>query len=387
MTADVQRIGARRVDTRRGTSSGVLSSEWYSRKKDERYLDLPSLHAALKHRADNSRAITIETNTIKVVGHVAEAERLQLVMPDQSLVTPTHWSFGQICDTAKAPAGYMRRLPSALAAINLQHGLIVNPSEVAKLYSSIDGDQEYLRAMTSPGYGRIHDYELTGAIMEVIDDTWKVPGVMDWGSMMYDPDVPVTERTTTLFGSDRDVTVFLCRDQYPIEIGQIPDGNGGMMPDYLFPAFVAANSEVGAGRFYIEMFFMRGVCANRNFWGIEGGSLSIRHTSGAPARFLKEAAPVLRDFTERASRPVIDKVNAARAVQLTQDDVKEKLAKMEYNKPTIAAIIDAAVVMEGHPPENAWDLVQAITAHARDIPYQADRLAVERRAGALLDKL
>lgn len=385
---EIVKIGSRRVDTTRGTSSGVLSSEWYRRPKDERYLDMPSLHSMLKARSDRSRPMTIETNTVKVVGHVTDPEKLQLVLPDESLVDPTHWSFGQICDVAKAPAGYIRRLPSAIAAINMQHGLIVNPSEIAKFYVTLEqegGEREVLRALTSPGYGRIQDHELTQAVMDVMDDTWKVPGVMDWGSMMYDPDVPVTENTTTLFGSDRDVTLFLCRDQYPIEIGQIPDGKGGMMPDYLFPGFVASNSEVGSGRCYIEMFFMRGICANRNFWGIEGSSLSIRHTSGAPARFLKEAAPILREFAERAARPVIDKVNAARDLKMTQDEVKAKLTKMEYSKPSIAAIIEGAVVMDGHPPESAWDLVQAITANARKIPYQKERLEEERAAGKIMN--
>lgn len=384
--SEVVKIGTRKVSLERGTSSGVLSSEWYRRPKDQRFLDMPSLHAMLEQRAQRSRPMTIETNTVKVIGHVKDQEKLQLLMPDNSVVDPTHWSFGQICTVAKAPRDYIRGLPSAIAAINVQHGLIVNPSEISKFYVTVEDDREVLRALTSPSYGRIHDYELTKAIMDVVDDTWKVPGVMDWGSMLYNPDIPVTENTTTLFGSDRDVTVFLCRDQYPIEIGQIPDGNGGMMPDYLFPGFVASNSEVGAGRFYIEMFFMRGICANRNFWGIEG-SLSIRHNSGAPSRFMKEAEPVLREFAERASRPVIDKVNAARDVKLTMDEVTGKLAKLDYSKTSIAEIIESAVVMDGHPPENAWDLVQAITANARKIPFQQERLAVERAAGKLMDGL
>ena len=42
---------------------------------------------------------------------------------------------------------------------------------------------------------------------------------------------------------------------------------------------------------------------------------------------------------------------------------------------------------EGRPVETVWDAAQAITAIARDVPHQDDRILVERKAGALLDKV
>jgi len=34
-------------------------------------------------------------------------------------VAPTHWSFGQLCTLIGAPTSYLRQLPAALSAINL----------------------------------------------------------------------------------------------------------------------------------------------------------------------------------------------------------------------------------------------------------------------------
>ena len=42
---------------------------------------------------------------------------------------------------------------------------------------------------------------------------------------------------------------------------------------------------------------------------------------------------------------------------------------------------------EGRPVQSVWDAAQAITAIARDVPHQDARIEVERKAGALLDKV
>ena len=44
------------------------------------------------------------------------------------------------------------------------------------------------------------------------------------GMAVYDPEVPVTKDTTTLFASDRDIFVFLVDDRNPIEVGKLPNG-------------------------------------------------------------------------------------------------------------------------------------------------------------------
>ena len=42
---------------------------------------------------------------------------------------------------------------------------------------------------------------------------------------------------------------------------------------------------------------------------------------------------------------------------------------------------------EQKPVRSVWDAAQAITAIARDNPHQDSRIDLERKAGALLDKV
>ncbi len=53
------------------------------------------------------------------------------------------------------------------------------------------------------------------------DTRWKVPGVLDWSTGIYNPNVDITRNTTTLYASDRDVFLFLVDDLNPIEAGRL----------------------------------------------------------------------------------------------------------------------------------------------------------------------
>ena len=113
-----------RVDPGRGERVGRVSSEWFSRPADERFLSLTDLHIAVKARTDRSRARTFETRDLRVEAARDNPERLCLVLPGEpEPIAPTHWSFGQLATLVGAPAGYLRGLPASVAGINLQYGL------------------------------------------------------------------------------------------------------------------------------------------------------------------------------------------------------------------------------------------------------------------------
>jgi hypothetical protein len=156
-----------KVDISRGERIGRVSSEWFSRPADERYLCLSALHAAVRARADCATARTIEARTLRVEASRDSAERMALIVPGRDEpVAPTHWSFGQLCSLVGAPAGYLRQLPAPLAGINMQHGLLSHRPELIKTLESDDGRVE-LRAVTGPDYGRIWDHELVSAVMKI----------------------------------------------------------------------------------------------------------------------------------------------------------------------------------------------------------------------------
>ena len=116
--------GGYKVDASRGERVSRVSSEWFSRPADERYLSLSDLFGSVRGRAERSRTRTVESAAIRVEASRDNTDRLALMLPgSQTPIAPTHWSFGQLAALVGAPAAYLRQLPAPLAGINLQYGL------------------------------------------------------------------------------------------------------------------------------------------------------------------------------------------------------------------------------------------------------------------------
>jgi hypothetical protein len=380
-----------KVDASRGERISRVSSEWFSRPSDERYLSLSDLFAAVRGRTERSRTRTIDSAAIRVEASRDDVERLSLAIPgSESQVAMTHWSFGQLASLIGAPAAYLRQLPAPLAGFNLQYGLTSHRAEQVKTLE-IESDRVELRAVTGPDYGRIYDHELVSAVQRIAGDgvgdtRWKVPGVLDWSTGIYNPKVDVTEETTTLYASDRDVFLFLVDDLNPIEAGRLPDGS----PDLFFRGFYCWNSEVGAKTLGIATFYLRAVCQNRNLWGVEDfEEITIRHSKYAAARFAHEAAPALARFADSSPLPFINGVKAARQriVARNDDDRAEFLRKRGFSKAETAKIIGTVLAEEGRKPESVFDFVQGITAVARGKSHQDARLDFEGRAKKLFERV
>ncbi|MBW9081287.1 hypothetical protein [Agrobacterium pusense] len=378
-----------KVDISRGERIGRVSSEWFSRPDDERFLSLNDLYDTVRSRADRAHARTIESAAIRVEATRDNAERLELLVPGQRQpIAPTHWSYGQLCSLVGAPSSYMRQLPAPLAAINLQHGLLNHRAELVKTLEMDDGRLE-LRAVTGPEYGRIWDHELVSAVMKIAgngtgDTMWKVPGVLDWATMSHNPFVDITKDTTTLYASDRDVFLFLVDDTHPIEAGRLPNGE----PDLYFRGFYAWNSEVGSKTLGIASFYLRAVCANRNLWGTENfEEITIRHSKFAAQRFAHEAAPALTRFANSSPAPFIAGIKAAREriVARKDDDRESFLRRRGFSKGETGKVIEMVLSEEGRPPESIFDFVQGITALARTKTNQDTRLELEGKAKKLLE--
>ncbi|MGP4689465.1 DUF932 domain-containing protein [Agrobacterium pusense] len=378
-----------KVDISRGERICRVSSEWFSRPDDERFLSLTDLYDTVRSRAERAHARTIESAAIRVEATRDNAERLELLVPGQRQpIAPTHWSYGQLCSLVGAPATYMRQLPAPLAAINLQHGLLNHRAELVKTLEMDDGRLE-LRAVTGPEYGRIWDHELVSAVMKIAgngtgDTMWKVPGVLDWATMTHNPFVDIIKDTTTLYASDRDVFLFLVDDTHPIEAGRLPNSE----PDLYFRGFYAWNSEVGSKTLGIASFYLRAVCANRNLWGTENfEEITIRHSKFAAQRFAHEAAPALTSFANSSPAPFIAGIKAARerVVARKDDDRESFLRRRGFSKGETGKVIEMVLSEEGRPPESIFDFVQGITALARTKTNQDTRLELEGKAKKLLE--
>ena len=384
-----------------GIGNSAVSSNWFSRPDDQKFLTLDDMLAYKKIDAQRMTSRTVDTHKIKIIGDYDEVNpsrgdiRIEYVDDNyrEHNNTPTNWSFGQLSQLAGAPSGYLRDLPAPIAADCLQWGLKYNRGkELIKVYGNqTDGGE--LRAATGPDYGRIYDWEILEPVKQLVDASggrWKVPGMMTGsrdGMAVYDPEIPVSMATTTLFASDRDVFVFLVDDRNPIEVGKLANGE----PDLMFRGFYAWNSETGSKTAGIAAMYLRGVCMNRNLWGVENFSeIKIRHTKFAPDRFAQEARPALQSFANGSTSTFVEGVLAAKAAKIAKDDAGrfDFLVNRAGLSGRMAKAANARhLAEEGRPVETVWDAAQAITAVARDIPHQDARIDMERKAGALLDKV
>jgi hypothetical protein len=393
--APIAPIAPFKVDVSRGSRNGSVSSQWFARPADQRFTSVNALYDAVRQRSNESHSTIIDTRAIRVHASPADPDRLSLILPDDRAdgsvtVDPSHYAFGQTCGLLGVPAGYLRKLPATIVGINLQYAVNHFRAEQVKAYVRVNGCTE-LRAMTGPEYGRIFDHELVAGVRKIAGDgrgdtRWKIPGVLNWRDSTYDPEAEITEQSTTLFASDRDVFLFLVDDRNPIEVGKLADGT----PDLMFRGFYAWNSEVGARTFGLATMLLRGVCMNRNLWGVEQFSeLKIRHSKGAPERFAIEALPALERMAESATGPIIRKIGAAKStiVANNDDERREFLQRRGFTQSETSAALAACLATEDHPATSVWDMVQGITAAARNEGHQDERVSLEQRAGKLMDKV
>lgn len=376
----------------KGKTITDVQTQWLARPADERFLSLNSLRASVDARRERSLERRVDIRKVEFIApepkRIEDTHVMSMGLPGGDVIAPTHWSFGQLSALAKAPAGYLRTLPSQIAADALTYGMRYNRGvDEAKLYSA----DASLLAATGPEYGRIFDSEVVEAVQQVAgngigDARWKVPGVLDWATMTYDPNAAITEDTTTLFASDRDVFMFLVDDRNPIEIGKLPSGD----PDLLFRGFYVTNSEVGRSSLRLAAFYYRAVCANRLIWGVEGfEELTMRHSKLAPARFVEQARPALNSFAEGSVKRLIEGVEKAKAAKVAddKDEMLSFLAGRDFSRKRAVEILEAVEREEGRPARTVWDVAQGITAVARNVPHTDERTDLEREAQKLLDKV
>lgn len=360
------------------------SKQWATRPNDERFTSLTELYGKVYAQRDASRQTVVSTRRIEVQPHEVDPIRgIQVVGPNGHPTTPTNWSFNQLAQLAGAPASYLRKLPAPIVADAMNYGLRFDRdvAEIGCLLTKEDMASEpphiSLRAATGPNYGRIWNDEIVRSLMDKFGDgvtgDFKVPGE-------FGRDVPVTKANTTIYGSDRDIFIFLADEKNRIEMSDRRDGRSGS----LARGFFVWNSEVGSQSIGAAFFLFDYTCSNRIVWGAqEFKEIRLRHTSGAPDRWLEEITPVISAYSEASAAPVERMIKEAQNKRLG-DDLDKFLAN-RFTKAEATSIKAAHEREEGRPIESLWDVATGITAHAKTIGFQDARVAMERQAGKVLD--
>lgn len=361
------------------TTLTAASRQWASRPADERFLDLHDLLARVGGERDRSRERIVSSRSVRVEPHPADETWGVALTAGDDLAHATHWSFGQIASLAGAPAGYLRTLPAPLVSDCLGFGLNVKRGAQDVGLLATDTDQGVaLRAATGPAYGRVWNSDVVSALIDRVGDgrtgDFRVPG--EFGQA-----VEVTKDNTTIYGSDRDIFVFLADEEHRIEVGNRRDGK----PGSLARGFFVWNSEVGSQTLGAAFFLFDYVCCNRIVWGAQQfKEIRLRHTKSAPDRWLDEVQPILLEYGRSAAAPVEATIKAAQEAKI-EVDLQRFLKGRFSSASVIDQIAQAHVREEGRPIETVWDAVTGATAYAKTLPHQDERVGVEREAGKLLD--
>jgi hypothetical protein len=371
----------------------AASNQWASRPADERFLSLTEMSDHFQSIRDRSRGHVLSNRRLRAVpveGTNHKGLAIQAQLPgrpsaDLEVALPTHWSFGQLAERASAPASYLRKLPAELSADCVNYGLRQRDIEDIGLLVRDEptGHAATLAAATGPTYGRIWNADVVDALIHHFGDG--ITGGGSTGAHFVVPGefgkaVAVDRQNTTLYASDRDFFVFLADEQNRIDLpGRRPGLTGS-----LARGFFVWNSEVGSATFGIATFLFDYVCCNRIVWGsTEYKEVRIRHTAGAPDRYLEEVKPALISMANSSTHSITAAIENARQARL--DDIDDFLGQ-RFSRGQVAGIKLAHEADESRPIETVWDAVTGITAYARGIPNQDRRVEVERVAGVLLQK-
>lgn len=336
-------------------------------------MTLESLHAAVAARRETSNVHDVALEHLRVLPTDNGALALGAATGEQ-YGELSNWAFGQLAQRAHAPTGYLRTLPAELAAVNMQWSLEhLRDSDTpdGKVLTRRNG-HDLTAAVTSPTYGRIWDSDVTGALAHHVDQSiWRVP------SATYAARDP--KRATTLYASDRDVFVFLCNQDAAIEIrGEEPK----------FRGFYVKNTETGNSSFAIATFLYDRVCDNRIIWGMaDFREIRIRHTSGAPMRWMADAVPQLKGYLEASPSNEGDVIKAAIDRQVGKDrpSVVDWLKSRGFSQSIAGRAYDTTETEGVRSPRSLWGVVSGLTGAAKEITHTDDRVEIERKASALLD--
>ena len=105
-----------------GIGNSAVSSNWYSRPDDQKFLSLFEMLQFKRRDAEQMTSRTVDTHKLRVVGSVDEENPsrggLSIEYADENgrehFNLPTNWSFGQVASLVGAPASYLRQLPFLL---------------------------------------------------------------------------------------------------------------------------------------------------------------------------------------------------------------------------------------------------------------------------------
>lgn len=348
--------------------------QWAVRPEDEKFRTLEDMLTATQKYAAQARTREVPWNSLRV-----EADEKDLVITRGGEGAKlTHFAFGQISQRVGAPAGYLRQLPTTLAAQNLNHGLKEKAETTqAQLLFHQNGGL-VLRAATSEKYERIWNYEVIQRLIDLANSRDLEPArqTMNWsGEPMTQEQIDGAQRS--LYASDHDMFAFLMS-----RTTVVTDPTGST----LRRGIITVNSEVGDKRLSIMGFYFRDVCANHIIWGAEQiASIDLMHIGKIRERWAEATVRVRRYLDGAASLDESAFEQTLVRIAADRDDVIDALfARKIGTRKLLEASYDAVVEEQDGDPRTAWGFAQGMTRYSQSIPFADERTEIDRAAGKLL---
>ncbi len=349
----------------------IAHRQWASRPDDESFKSIAELHAAAMTWRTSATVEAIKANALRVA-----AAGDDLILPQFGEASMSNWAFRQICERAKAPAGYLSTLPATLAADCINDGLENRAEDAeAMLLLGRDGNQlSTARAITSGKYSRIWNSDITKRLLDLESEgTWKpAPAAFDGKRGLY--------------LGERDMFAFLVDNERRI-FETLPGGG-------LSRGFCTSNSEVGDGSYNLWTFLYEYICGNHRIWGMQNVEqvkvIHIGHDQASKA--FEQMRIEVAKYAEGSASDDEAKIESMRTVELgaSKNEVLDAIFKLKLSAITKKVAGDAYDLAEKRVdwygnPRSIWGYAGALTEIARDMPNASDRQALDHAASKVMD--
>lgn len=363
------------------TNLMTAATQYATRPADERFASPALMLRSAQEDKSASREATYNLKDLKVL---PTDNRVVLASPKGS-ADFTHWSFGQLCKTLKAPANYLRSLPPTVAADAMNFGLRSSePGTVANILVRAPKAGEMLpvvRAATSESYARVWDADLYGQLHSALldrDSRWMTPPTWDGAP-------------AGAYRGDRDSFLIVVNGGSIVtdpSLMHARGGSAGVDGASMFRGLMIRNSEVGGGAVSIDHVLFRYICGNHIIWGATfDRRFRRRHVGHNTNRdvvkeILRAAALVGQQSPERDE--AIIRALISKELATTKEGVIDELRSLGFTKEDATNAYEACETFEAASPRSFWGLAQGATRVSQESGFQDERLSMDRLASLVL---
>jgi hypothetical protein len=331
------------------------SRELFRRTPDEYVVDLATLAARCRDQRERSAdrwQLPQTLNPVVLPGTVG------VELGSDGAFELNDWSFSQLCKIAGVSKDTLNRLSPETAARALSETL-----PVAKKPTQVLTEDSRIRSVHGTNYERLWNSELLSVVQEFAVNFQQPPKGFNGA--------------TGLYLGEQDLFAFLIDPTGWIEI----EGEG------FAPGFFVWNSEVGCRTVGITTFFWQAVCGNHLIHGHRDATESVwKHTSKVSEALsgIRRTIETLIEKRDQRRDDFARLITKAMAEKLGDDadEVVKALAKHGVQQRLAKQATEMTLQMGKR--FSLFNVVDALTRLAREVPFAGDRTVADERASRLL---